>query len=188
MTKQDLLKRIARNGYNVGFGAKKNFATFDIVSKLPGWVSLTSLAVGIFALFHDELGTKNIVAAFIVFGISTMYISFYDNDKNKYESAGIKQTKIFNELEKLYYTAKSQDLLSYDEIENKMSDLMDDFYSSTISKQIFGSNWYAHYKFFTEFEKRWVEDELKLRLFRDKIPKSFIFIIIISILTFLYFH
>lgn len=29
MTQSEMLKLIARHGYNVGFGAKKNFATYD---------------------------------------------------------------------------------------------------------------------------------------------------------------
>ena len=35
MDKNTLLKMIAETGYNVGFGAKKHFATYDIVEKAP---------------------------------------------------------------------------------------------------------------------------------------------------------
>ncbi len=31
MTQSEMLKLIARHGYNVGFGAKKNFATYDLI-------------------------------------------------------------------------------------------------------------------------------------------------------------
>lgn len=48
---------------------------------------------------------------------------------------------------------------------------MTKFYRHTISKQIFGSNWYAHYKFFHEMEKSWLEQELNLS-FKDKSPLS----------------
>ena len=34
--KKELLQQIARTAYNVGFGAKKHFATYDMVEKLPG--------------------------------------------------------------------------------------------------------------------------------------------------------
>ena len=34
MTKEVLLKRIAESAYNVGFGAKKHFATYDITLEL----------------------------------------------------------------------------------------------------------------------------------------------------------
>ena len=35
MNKETLLKSFATNGYNLGLGAKKNFASYDIVIKLP---------------------------------------------------------------------------------------------------------------------------------------------------------
>ena len=39
MDRDGLLRSIAETGYNVGFGAKKNFATHDIVQKAPGLIS-----------------------------------------------------------------------------------------------------------------------------------------------------
>ena len=51
MDKNDLLKHIAETGYNVGFGAKLHFATYDIVDKTPGLIGFISTAVGIFSLF-----------------------------------------------------------------------------------------------------------------------------------------
>ena len=47
MTKEGLLRGIAETGYNVGIGAKKNFATHDIVQKAPGLIGFISLAVDI---------------------------------------------------------------------------------------------------------------------------------------------
>ena len=35
MDKNDLLKQIAEASYNIGYGAKKHFATYDIVEKVP---------------------------------------------------------------------------------------------------------------------------------------------------------
>lgn len=58
MTQSEMLKLIARHGYNVGFGAKKNFATYDLICKASGWISFISLAVGVFALFIPELVHK----------------------------------------------------------------------------------------------------------------------------------
>ncbi|MBZ4038075.1 hypothetical protein [Novilysobacter selenitireducens] len=50
MNKELLLKVIAESGYNVGYSAKKHLATFAIVEKAPGWISIFSFAVGVFAL------------------------------------------------------------------------------------------------------------------------------------------
>ena len=42
MNKAELLKCIAETGYNVGFGAKKHFATYDLLEKMPGWIGFIS--------------------------------------------------------------------------------------------------------------------------------------------------
>lgn len=47
MNKENLLKLIAESGYNLGYGAKKHFATFDLIEKLPGWLGFLAFAVGI---------------------------------------------------------------------------------------------------------------------------------------------
>lgn len=176
-----MLKIIARYGYNVGFGAKKNFATYDLICKGSGWISFISLAVGVFALFIPQLATNVISAILIIFGVVTMYIQFYDSEKKNYEECGIKQTKIFNELEVIYRNVKSTNNFDYTSTQKAIDEIMDRFYGTVISKQIFGSNWYAHYKFFCEFEKGWVESELGLKL-KDKIPLSLCFFILLLIM------
>lgn len=174
MTQSDMLKLIARHGYNVGFGAKKNFATYDLICKASGWISFISLAIGIFALFIPQLATNVISAILIMFGVATMYIQSYDAEKKSYETAGIEQTKIFNELEVIYRNVKSDGDFNYSQTQQNIDSVMSRFYGTVISKQIFGSNWYAHYKFYCEFEKKWVEEELNLSL-KDKIPLSLCF-------------
>lgn len=77
-----------------------------------------------------------------------MYIQFYDSEKKNYEEAGIKQTKLFNELEVVYRNTKSNNDFDYTSTQKVVDEIMDRFYGTVISKQIFGSNWYAHYKFF----------------------------------------
>lgn len=47
MDKDRLLKATAEKGYDVVFGVKKTFATYDIVSKGPGWIGFISSAVGV---------------------------------------------------------------------------------------------------------------------------------------------
>ncbi|MGG5412735.1 SLATT domain-containing protein [Edwardsiella tarda] len=185
MQKNDLLTHIASAGYNVGFGAKKNFATFDIVSKAPGWISIVSIAVSILGLYMDEMSSKNIAAIFIILSIGSLYINFYDDKKNKYEEAGKKQTAIFRKIERLYYDAKSESEPNSVKYGDQLDILMQDFYETSITKQICGSNWCAHYKFFSEMEKRWIEEQLSLTFWKDKIPntlKLFIFIIFCVIL------
>lgn len=180
MQKNDLLSHIASAGYNVGFGAKKTFATFDIVSKIPGWIGIISLAVSILGLYMEEMSSKHIAAIFIILSIGSLYINFYDGDKSKYEEAGKKQTAIFRKIERLYYDAKSENEPDSVKYIDQLDILMKEFDETTITKQICGSNWYAHYKFFSEMEKRWVEEQLSLTFWKDKFPNTLkLFILIV---------
>lgn len=188
MTREEMIKVIARHGYNVGFGAKKNFATYDIVCKMPGWISLLSLAIGVFALFIPALADNVVSATLIIIGVATMYVQFYDGTKEEYKVAGDAHTQIFNQLEVVYRNVKSDPDFDYPAVQQKVDELMNTFYQHTLSKQIFGSNWYAHYKFFHEMEKSWVEKELALSL-KDKFPLSLrvwgtIFLIVLIVLLF----
>ncbi|WP_392385702.1 SLATT domain-containing protein [Marinomonas primoryensis] len=173
MTKDELLKCIAETGYNVGFGAKKHFSTYDLVEKTPGLISFFSMVFGIYALVFDGLSTKFLSASFIVLGIIGLYISLYDNMKSEYESSGKKLTKIYNDLAKLYRRAKNSNEDDIESLVSQLSEFEDDYYSSCQSKQILFSDWYAHYKFFWQHQIDWVNEQKKFRLLRDKIPLTF---------------
>jgi uncharacterized membrane protein YbaN (DUF454 family) len=183
MNKVELLKYIAETGYNVGFGAKKHFATYDLIEKMPGWIGFISTAVGILGLVIDALSTKLVSAIFVIIGICGLYISFYDKDKNRYENAGIELTKLFNELKSLYFDVKclsdNSDVSAY---QVRLQDIETRYFSVCISKQILFSNWYAHYKFFWEHQISWIDGQLKFRFIRDKIPLSLIFLLSILII------
>ena len=43
MRQEDLLNQIAETAYNVGFGAKKHFATYDMIEKLPGIINFIAI-------------------------------------------------------------------------------------------------------------------------------------------------
>lgn len=158
MLKNDLLNHIASAGYNVGFGAKKTFATFDIVSKLPGWIGIISLAVSVLGLYMDEMSSR-IFLQYIILSIGSLYINFYDGDKSKYEEAGKGKLTSSERLNDCI-TIRNQSQPDSAKYIQELEVLMQDFDNSTITKQICGSNWYAHYKFYSELEKRWIEEQL----------------------------
>jgi hypothetical protein len=188
MTKEDLLKQIAESGYNIGFGAKKSFATFDIVDKIPGILNFCALAIGILALVIDELNIKIVSASLIIFGVIGIYISKYDDKKDEYATSGSKITELFNELKSLYHSVKAKsDDTNFDEDISKMKEIEDKFYSITIPKQILFSDWYAHYKFFWQWAThiKWLESELKLTFWENKIPLSFVVFIGVVLLIFI---
>ena len=173
MNKSDLLKSIAEKGYDVGFGAKKHFATYDIIEKAPGLISFSSMAFGIFALAVKGLSTELISAIFIVLGVVGLYISLYDHKKSSYEQSGVALTKLYNELKALYLKVKNIDEESdFSELQKELFDIENRYYPACISKQILFSNWYAHYKFYWEHQIEWVSEKLKFSFFRDKIPLS----------------
>ncbi len=179
MKKSDLLKSIAEKGYDVGFGAKKHFATYDIIEKTPGFISFSSMAFGIFALAVEGLSTEFISAIFIVLGVVGLYISLYDYKKSSYEQSGVALTKLYNELKALYLKVKNIDEDSdFSELHKELSDIENRYYPICISKQILFSNWYAHYKFYWEHQIEWVNEQLKFSFFRDKIPLSLLLTIL----------
>ncbi len=189
MNKNDLLRSIAEKGYDVGFGAKKHFATYDIIEKMPGLISFSSMAFGIIALVANDLSTKFISSAFIILGIVGLYISLNDHKKKDYDQAGTELTKILDELESLYFEVKCLDeseiLISK---KQALSEIKSRYYPVCISKQILFSNWYAHYKFFWEKQIGWIDEQLKFNFFRDKVPLSFWITIFISILLLVIFQ
>lgn len=172
MDKDSLLKQIAEAGYNVGFGAKKHFATYDIIEKAPGLIGFLSMAVGVFALFIDVLASKHMSAIMIIFGIAALYISSYNESKNNYDLAGKELTRIFNDLHTLYDTVKASTKGDWAAELGELKKLQSACFAACISKQILLSNWYAHYKFFWEMQIGWVDEQKAFRFFRDKLPLS----------------
>ncbi|EMN52185.1 SLATT domain-containing protein [Leptospira interrogans] len=192
MTKEDLLKNIAEMGYNVGYGAKVHFSTYDIVEKVPGAIGFISFVIGILSLFIDFLTTKYLSSILTILGIVSLLLSLYNKEKSNYEEVGSRLTNLFNELKILYYNVKgleaSKDLKSY---EKKFLEIEKEFNSISLSKQILFSEWYAHYKFFWQHQIEWIEEQKRFGLFRDKIPLSFsilLFLIVISLIVFFKFN
>ena len=169
MNKDDLLRSIAETGYNVGFGAKKHFATYDIVAKVPGIIGFASTAVGIFALFLDFLSTKHLSAAFIVFGVAGLCISHYDHKKQSYADAGSELTELFNRLKALYFNVNGSDAHDLNEFENELANIEHDYNAKSISEQILFSDWYAHYKFFWQHQIGWIEEQKHFRFTKSRL-------------------
>lgn len=184
MTREGLLKSIAETGYNVGFGAKKNFATHDIVQKVPSALGLVSLLVGLYALVWEVLDSKWIAATMVAFGIITLIITHYDHNKIAYSGEGERLTALLYQLRDLYRdvqgTEEGEDLSAYRE---RLVDIQANFLSSSQSKQILFSDWYAHYKFFWQNQIEWIDEQKKFKFLRDKVPLTLSASLFIGILT-----
>lgn len=183
MTKDELLKSIAETGYNVGFGAKKHFATYDIVEKVPGLISFISLAFGIYALAFNGLSTKFLSASFIVLGVIGLYISLYEHKKSEYMSFGIKLTQLYNGLANLYRNTKDANDTDIEGLLAQLIQVQNEYYESCQGNQIIFSDWYAHYKFFWQYQVDWVDEQKHFKLLRDKIPLTFSIFIVCLFIT-----
>ncbi|MDY0261903.1 SLATT domain-containing protein [Syntrophotalea acetylenica] len=172
MNKEDLLKQIADAAYNVGFGAKKHFATYDMVEKAPGIVAFLSMGLGIFGLVIDILSTKFLSATFLVLGIAVFYIERYNSNNGEYAKKGSVLTQLFNELKTLYFRVKSSNSDDLSSEEGELKRILDSYYGICIHKQILFSDWYAHYKFFWQHQIDWIDEQKHFKLWRDKIPLS----------------
>ncbi|MEH3123030.1 MAG: SLATT domain-containing protein [Sphingomonas phyllosphaerae] len=172
MQRDELLKCIAETGYNVGFGAKKHFATYDIVEKAPGLISFIATAMGIYGLVWEVLAGKAIAATLTVVGVVGLYIMMYDSRKGEYNAAGVELTKLFNRLRHLYRTVKSCPDADLPRHEAELRTIEGEYYPVAISKQILLADWWAHYKFFWQHQIDWIDEQKHFRLMRDKIPLS----------------
>nr|WP_259548294.1 SLATT domain-containing protein [Heyndrickxia oleronia] len=182
--KNSILKQLAENGYNVGFGAKKHFATFDIIEKVPNAISLIVLLVGVGQLaYPNNHYNTGISTTLIMVSILALTISSFNSEKEKYEKAGIELTKLFNELRALYYHVKNSNHEDFQVEFQQMNDVLNRYYSLSMSKQIFTSDWYAHYKFFFQMQIEWINEQKKFSFWKDKIPKSFVTFLLFVILV-----
>lgn len=183
MNKSNLLKMIAESGYNLGYGAKKHFATFDLIEKMPGWLSFVAFVVGIYALFVPALAANQFSAAMLIFGIASLYISAYNAEKQKYEDGGKHLTGCYNKLRSMYYEVQSlPDASDFSTYVKAHDDLYAAAFSHTVSKQIFLSDWYAHYKFFWQQEIQWIDEQKHFKILNDKLPLTFTVFIVVLVL------
>ncbi|OXL97079.1 SLATT domain-containing protein [Bacillus sp. KbaB1] len=182
MDKDALLKELATNGYNVGFGAKKHFATYDIVEKIPVTISVITFMVGLGQLaYPDAPYAKFVSLILVIISAFAFYISPYSQDKEKYEKAGVRTTQLFNQLRALYLKVQSSSENTFPEEEKEMKKIMEEFYAVSISKQIYASDWFAHYKFFFQMQIDWIDEQKQFRWYKDLIPKSLVFSLLMYI-------
>ncbi|KAA9005479.1 SLATT domain-containing protein [Paenibacillus spiritus] len=186
MDKDRLLYALAENGYNVVFGARKHFATYDIIEKIPGIFAFFGLIIGVWQIYYPTFKYNTEVSLVLIFlSIIALYIDPYKSSKEGYKDRGEKLIQLHNQLRQLYYSVKSKSVNdSFIQEESEMNQILTQYNTGNIANQILFSDWYAHYKLFAKSQYDWI-DEQKHFKFRDKFPLSFrffAFIVIIGIL------
>jgi len=182
--RNELLKELATHGYNVGFGAKKSFASYDIISKVPGCISLVGLIIGVGQLaYPNSPFNTGVSTVLVIASIIGMAMAPFNNDKENYNQRGVEMTRLFNKLRRLYLKVQGSSSASFEAEEREMESIMNQYYDITMSNQIFGSDWYAHYKFFRQMQIDWIDEQKRFKFWKDKVPTSFIWFIIVIILA-----
>lgn len=171
MQKEKFLKNVAEHGYNVYFGAKKHFATYDIVEKVPGWIALITLCIGIWQIYAPTFTySKEVSLVIIVASVIALQINQYAANKELYKDNGNALIKIHNDLKDLYLQVQSSQNPTVDQThQDTLQKLLEQYYALSIPKQIFLSDWYAHYKFFCQSQYEWINEQ-KNFTWADKVP------------------
>ena len=172
MERDLLLKNMAEAGYNIGYAAKKHLATYDIVEKAPGWISVGSFAVGVLALVLPPFDNKVLAAVLLIVAYALFYFNSYQDGRSRYAQVGSRLTTLFTNLRALYYEATTASDAELAGIQAQVGAIVNESQEIGISKQIFLSDWYAHYKFFWQAERSWLNDKRPFTLWRDQIPLS----------------
>ncbi|MGV0956988.1 SLATT domain-containing protein [Empedobacter falsenii] len=182
MNNDKLKNYIAKTAYNIGFGAKKNFASFDIVNNLNEYISILSMIIGVLALVFEIFNAKIISATLLIFGIIGLYINKFDKGVEEYEKYGVLYLKLYNQLHLLYNEVDASDDILRKEILEEVKHIEEEFYNNNISKQVYFSDLLAHFKFYYQFQTEWIVKELNLTFWKDKIPNSLKVIIILFLI------
>ncbi|MEN5266207.1 SLATT domain-containing protein [Stenotrophomonas sp. TWI587] len=174
--RQLLLEQIASEGYNVGYSASLHFATFDIASKVPTLVTVTSFAVGILGLVYPDFSEKLPSAILLIIGICMLYARDYESRLGEYEAAGVKLNNLYKRLHDLIIDAQSstdEDQLGLEEVRLRLIQIRLEASGVNVSPQIFGASWKAHHRFFWVIDSSWVRDHRNPSFtWRDMVPLS----------------
>lgn len=182
--REDLLKRIAERGFEVGYAANLNFATHDIADKVPVVISFVSMAIGILALVAPVFQLTGVAVCLTLLGILTLYVEKYP--AHEYGERGKRTISLLNDLETLYYRVKEKDDQAGDfsEEEGELQEIMDAFTISTCPRQVLFATWYAYFKFFAEKDYDWIDEQLHFRFWRDKVPATLKILLIVALVVF----
>lgn len=189
MNKQSLLHNIAQSAYDIGFGGKKHFITYDVHRILPRFISVATLVIGILQLssFYkstNAISQEWISIILIVIGVISLVLDLLGDRKEEYEIAGKKLIGYFNELRRMYFEIDSlNDSADFSIYEIRLNDICQNVNNISISKQAIATHIITHIGFFNVMQSNWVVTELKLT-WRDKFPiyhwESILTFIIIS--------
>lgn len=176
MTKGTLLKSIAETGYNVGFGAKRHFVTYDTYRIVPKLFSIITLIIGVFQLtnIYKTNVTGNLAewCSFLLIGVGliALVVDLRSKSLENYNMVGKELQGLYNRLRLLYNQVKGnqEDRDFSTEIE-VLNNIEMRFRDISISEQATATHILTNLRFFTETQIDWLDEQLHFRI-RDKFP------------------
>jgi hypothetical protein len=184
VNEQSIQKQIAREYFNVIYGATLNFASLDICEKLPGVISFLSLAIGVLGLSFDGFNNKALATALLIAGIIGLMLKPKEQNKGEFLNSGVELTKLSKKLEALHGFSLATQANEHD-VRLELESLQSKHHDIVMPAPVFLSSWYAHYKLFSEHNNKWFCEELSLTFWRDKLPLSFRTVLICSVIVLL---
>lgn len=176
MTKEQLLRQIANIGYSTSYGRDKSYSSSDIASKTTWRVTILGALFALLCALYPVLNTISLLG-FGILAITILGIYLRPYTDNRYPESAQKLEKIERKLQNLYFDLKADESesINLDSYQEQLNQLDEEQKNASISTQVLGSDWYAHAKLFwgKKINSQWFVDELKLKLFFDKLPLSF---------------
>lgn len=176
MDKNSLLKSLAEKGYNIGFGARKTFLSYGIYSKIPRFLSLCTVFVGVYQMTtrYKSLypGTQEIVSVIIIcIGILALILDAGSKDKEHYNQVGKQLACLYNELQTMYNTARNMDdHADFSPIEKRMKEIEAEVHRIAISDQVPFTHIITNlYFFYGGTQIDWINEQLHFTI-KDKFP------------------
>src|SRR5690625_4956824 len=104
MNRNLFLKQLAENGYNIIYGARKHFSTYDTIVKMPGRIAFITLAIGIGQIYKPSFAYNTEVSLLLIIAsVTVLMISQYSSEKYSYRVVGNKLIKINYDIRIIYY-------------------------------------------------------------------------------------
>lgn len=176
MTKGTLLKSIAETGYNVGFGAKRHFVTYDTYRIVPKLFSIITLIIGVFQLtnIYKTNITGNIAewCSFLLIGVGliALVVDLRSKSLEDYNVVGKELQGLYNRLRLLYNQVKgSQEGIDFTVEINELKNIEMRFREISVSEQATATHILTNVRFFTETQTDWLDEQLHFSI-RDKFP------------------
>ena len=98
MKKEEMMRQLAERAFNVEFGACRNFATYDAITKIPDLITIGSIIIGILGLVWTDLTIADVSSIVLALSVIGLYISRFTDNIDIYKEAFI-HTSYANEQE-----------------------------------------------------------------------------------------